>query len=331
MVLVDAGSKNGTFAAACRVTHVSVPPGGEIRIGTTILRVVPEDEPIAPVASESSRSGELVGASAVMRELFTLIAQVARTDLPVLVEGELGTGKRATAREVHRLSRRSEQPFVMVDCATVDDDDAIDAGFGDAHGGTLCLVELGELSVEHQRAVLRILDRKLARPPASAAFRSVDVRVIATTRHDLGARITAGRFREDLYYRLAVVRVVLPALHERREDLALLVEHFANGRGLAAAARAALASREWPGNVAELRAAVESLLAGGDVPVALSEAPREQRTFRDAKATAVETFERQFFTELMAHHGSLAAAADAAGMDRKHLRVLLRRYGLWSG
>src|SRR6185503_7379838 len=122
--------------------------------------------------------------------------QVARGDAPVLVEGERGAGKQSIAREVHRRSRRAEEPFVIVDWAAVDDDATLDASFIDAHGGPLCLVEVAELAASAQSALLRILDRKLARAPGSASFRSVDVRVIATTQHDLGERITLERFRE---------------------------------------------------------------------------------------------------------------------------------------
>src|SRR6185312_4738418 len=182
---------------------------------------------------------------------------------------------------------------------------------------------------------------RMIRPVGATAFRPIDIRVVAATHRDLGERIDSGAFREDLYYRLAVVRIAVPALRERRDDIPLLVRHFLRGAPLAVddATMARLVDHDWPGNVRELRNAIEGAVAmsPGDRLV-VGELGRKRHgaakpepiggSFRDAKAAAIEAFERRYLGELVAQHDTLAAAAEASGMDRKHLRVLLARYGL---
>jgi DNA-binding NtrC family response regulator len=238
----------------------------------------------------------------------------------------------------------------------------------EADGGTVFLDEIGELKSELQPALLRVLDRGMIRPVGATSYQNIDVRVVAATHKNLGDLIATGGFREDLYYRLAVVRLAVPPLRDRREDLPLLVRHFLGRMGrpdveITENALALMSEYHWPGNVRELRNAVERTMAmsldgrfsaeaiaacGGlappgrsaDAPVrdaaaasgaadaAASTAGGSRRPFRDAKADAIETFERAYLGELCAEFESVTAAADAAGMDRKHLRTLLKRYQL---
>jgi DNA-binding NtrC family response regulator len=360
----DLGSKNGSFVGACRIHAIDLPAGTELRVGTTTLKVIPDDEAVEPAASTTEQSGAMVAASPVMRQLFTLLDQLAASDVSVLIEGETGVGKELVAEEIHRRSARTGRPFVVFDCGAVPEQLVESSLFGhvrgaftgavtdrdgvfrEADGGTLFLDEVGELELDLQPALLRALDRRMIRPVGASAYQPVDVRVVAATHRDLGERIDAGLFREDLYYRLAVVRVVVPALRERAEDIPLLVRHFLRraGRPLAIddATMQRLVAYDWPGNVRELRNVVEGAvaLARGDV-LEIGELGRASRTtpqpgaasvtgqpFRDAKAVAIEAFERRYLEELVTRFDTLGEAATAAAMDRKHLRVLLRRHGL---
>jgi transcriptional regulator with GAF, ATPase, and Fis domain len=219
--------------------------------------------------------------------------------------------------------------------------------FDQADGGTIFLDEIGELEIGLQPALLRALDRGAIRPVGAATYHQVEARVIAATHRDLGERIAAAEFREDLYYRLAVVRLTVPPLRDRPEDIPLLVESFlaAAGRGdleIDDATLQALAAHRWPGNVRELHNAVDrgvALSRDGRLAIALStgpgspapalastSAPAPRRPFRDAKAAAVADFERDYLESLMVEHRTLTEAAHAAGMDRKHLRTLLKRH-----
>jgi DNA-binding NtrC family response regulator len=357
------------------VHRADVPPGAALRLGNTTLKIVPDDIALEPADSAATQSGALVAGSKVMRQLFTLLDQLAASDVSVLIEGETGVGKELVAEEIHRRSKRAAQPFVVVDCGAITDELVESTLFGhvrgaftgatanrdgmftEADGGTIFVDEVGELALDLQPALLRVLDRRMVRPVGATAFRTVDVRVVAATHRDLGARIDAGLFREDLYYRLAVVRIVVPALRERPDDIPLLVRHFLRDRPLRVddATLARLAAYDWPGNVRELRNVVEGAVAlspgetlvlgelgrGRRAPAgepasgaaavaaaATAAATPAQLPFRDAKAEAIEGFERRYLSELVEQHATLAAAADAAGMDRKHLRVLLKRHGL---
>jgi DNA-binding NtrC family response regulator len=357
--VTDLGSKNGTFSGDVRIHRADLFSGGELRLGNTTLKVVPDDVALDPVESPTTHSGELVASSKVMRQLFTLVDQLAASDVSVLIEGETGVGKELVAEEIHRRSKRAGRPFVVVDCGAIADElvestlfghvrgaftgaTADRAGmFGDADGGTIFIDEVGELALDHQPALLRALDRRMIRPVGATAFRTVDVRVIAATHRDLGERCDHGLFREDLYYRLAVVRIAVPPLRDRRDDIPPLVRHFLQGHALHVddATMARLVDHTWPGNVRELRNAITgaAALSPGDVlvvgelgrgPRGGGDRPAVSQPFREAKADAIEAFERRYLSDLVERHAALAAAAAASGMDRKHLRTLLSRYGL---
>ncbi len=372
--LLDLESKNGSFYAGKRFDCVEVGFGEEFRVGKSLFKVVPAEEEVEPEATESSCFGDLVGVSATMRKLFTLIDQVAPSDVSVLIEGETGVGKELVAEEIHRRSGRRDRPFMVFDCGAVPAELIESALFGhargaftganqdrtglfdDANGGTVFLDEIGELRSDLQPSLLRVLDRGMVRAVGANQFHTVNVRIVAATHRNLGEMIESGQFREDLYYRLAAVRLSVPPLRDRVEDIEVLARHFLArssrpGLAITPATLAAMCGHSWPGNIRELKNAVErgvALSSSGNltldnfpgahrtsakIPVgnggaAFRTPSGDRRPFRDAKAEAIETFERAYLADLMSAHTTLSAAAQAANMDRKHLRVILRRYGM---
>src|SRR5262249_51685311 len=258
------------------VSEVTVPAGSTLLVGRSALRVEPEAQPLDLPPSQARRFGELVGESLAMREVFAVLERVAATDATVLVEGETGTGKEVVARAIHDASARRRGPFVAVDCGALPESLLESELFGHvrgaftgaaqpragmlvrADGGTLFLDELGRISPTVQARLLRVLEERVVRPLGGDSERTVDVRVIAASRDDVVAGVAAGRFRPDLLYRLAVVRVALPPLRTRREDLAILVRELLRRRGLADEPAGGpnldrLIAHGWPGNVRELR------------------------------------------------------------------------------
>jgi len=229
----------------------------------------------------------MVGASEVMRRLFGMLARVSGSDSTILINGETGTGKGLAARAIHRRSRRAASSFVSINCGAIPENLLESELFGhvkgaftgatankvgkfeQAHGGTIFLDEIGDMSADLQVKLLRVLEEGEFEPVGGNRTVHVDVRVIAATHRDLEARVAAGKFREDLYYRLYVIPLVLPPLRERGEDIMLLAGHFlaqfnarmqASVAGFSASARAALLAYGWPGNVRELRNLVERLV-----------------------------------------------------------------------
>jgi len=317
------------------------------------------------VEDECVRFGSLVGASSAMRATFAMLERAAATDATVLIGGETGTGKEGAAESIHRAGARRDQPFLVVDCgaipATLLDSELFGhekgaftgatvqrAGiFESADGGTVFLDEIGELPLELQPKLLRVLERREIRRVGGNEYRPVDVRIIAATHRDLRSEVAAGRFRADLYFRLAVMRVEMPALRTRPEDLPLLVDHFVADLGGDLAARARLSSPSmralvarcaWPGNVRELRNFVERNLVMNEMPSPTSDAPARVAAidvavpFTDARRQALERFERDYLAQLLkAHGGVVADAARAAGIDRVYLYKLLRRHGVSFG
>src|SRR6185312_6171378 len=335
-------------------------------IGKTTLKYVPNEESLDLGPSESESYGALVGRDPKLRRLFRLLDDVAATDATVLIEGETGTGKELIAEEIHRHSPRKDGPFVVFDCGAVPDDLIESALFGhvrgaftgavsdrrgafeEADGGTLFLDEIGELSLAVQPALLRALDKQSVRAVGGTSYTRASVRVVAATNRNLRAEIAARQFREDLYYRVAVVRMQVPPLRERPDDIPLLVDHFVrqfrSGQALEVAAddMARLQRHSWLGNVRELRNVVERACALShgtrlEIDEALEERPAGRRSgasdidlpFKEAKARIVDEFERSYIEALLKRHqGNLSAAARAAEIDRKHLRELLRKHGL---
>ena len=364
VVLKDLGSTNGSFIAGSRFREITIGFGAEVKVGRTVLKDVPEEEIVEPEVADTDTFGNLVGRDVRMRRLFALLGDIAPTDATVIIEGETGTGKELIAEEIHRHSVRKNGPFIVFDCGAVPRDLIESALFGhvkgsftgaianrkgafaEAHGGTIFLDEIGELAPELQPSLLRALDKRAVRPVGANIYEQVDVRVVAATNRDLRQEIAKKNFREDLYYRLAVIRMTVPPLRERGEDVPLLVEHFVRsfsaGRNvkLSPQDQQRLKRHSWPGNVRELRNVIERacVLAKGEwlnLDDALSEdtAPtigiRTDLPFKEAKGQLVRLFEREYIVDLLKRHRmNLSAAAREAQIDRKHLRELIRKYEL---
>ena len=322
--------------------------------------VSPAEEGIPSTGNE--RFGDMTGRAPVMQAVFARVARAAMTDLAVLLIGETGTGKEVTAQAIHRASRRATRPFVVVDCAGVPPalleselfghergafTGAVAARAGAfelAAGGTIFLDELGELGGDLQPKLLRALDTRMVKRVGGDEWRSADVRVIVATNRDLPAEVEAGRFRSDLYYRIAVLEIRLPPLRERLEDLPILVDDILTRLGVTDREEAALlrtpqarvdmACHAWPGNVRELRNYVERCVALGELtPLGIAgdtaEVGMELRAARRYWARFGARLERQYLEDLLADHdGNISAAARSAGVDRKHMYRLLWRHGL---
>lgn len=368
LLLRDLGSTNGIWVGNLRVREVYLGVHQRFRIGRTEVELLPADELVSIVPSQNRSWEGLVGESVEMREVFSVMERVAPTDLTVLVTGETGTGKELAAAALHRRSLRADGPLVVLDCGAVPRNlmeaelfghekgaftgaHAARAGvFEAAHRGTLFLDELGELPLELQPALLRVLETRRVRRIGGHHDRKVDVRILAATNRDLRNAVAAGRFREDLYYRLAVVEVSLPPLRRRREDIPLLTRALLDGggfsQGISADALARLSRREWPGNVRELRNALlrAASLASGptlDTPdfegfpalpveLAAERAPETPTpTLKEARDAILDDFERQYLEDLLQKTGgNLSEAARLAEVDRKTLTRLVKRHNL---
>jgi len=304
-----------------------------------------------------------------MRRLYPLVERLAASDIPVVIEGETGTGKEALAEEIHETSSRSAGPFVVFDC-TATPAQLMEADlFGHergaftgavglrkgvfelAHGGTLLIDEIGELDLALQPKLLRAIERSEIRRIGSETAVRVDVRIIAATRRDLDKEVQEHRFRDDLFYRLAVGRIALPALRRRSGDITLLARHFwkelgGDPRTLSDAALRRWEVEDWPGNVRQLRNTVARALALGDLegvidvdeaapdgaalPATGAAAPdafldaviAERLPLPVARMRVVKEFEQRYIAALLAEHGTVAKAAAASGIARRYFQIL---------
>lgn len=286
-LIEDLGSTNGTLVNHVRIRVAYLKSGATVRMGSSLLRFSLLSERVEIVASSRESLGPIVGKSERMRQLFGVIEKIAPTGVTVVLEGETGTGKEVVARTVHQYSSRANQTFIVFDCGAVAENLIESELFGHekgsftgalaarqglfemAHSGTIFLDEIGELALDLQPKLLRALEQREVRRVGSNRPIKIDVRVIAATNRDLAEEVKAGRFREDLFYRLSVVRLQLPPLRERREDIPALVRHVlrtggfnrtADGprvKGIATDALESLMRYEWPGNVRELTNVVE--------------------------------------------------------------------------
>ena len=378
-LLRDLESRNGTMVDRARVGEVWLRSGAEIRVGRTVLsfQQVADMAPAGP--SDKGRFGDAVGDSRPMREIFGLLERVSMTDATVLIEGETGSGKEVFARGIHESSPKASGPFVVFDCGATPRDLVESTLFGhergaftgavtsreglfeQADGGTLFLDELGELPLELQPKLLRILDTREVRRVGASKSRRVNVRLVAATNRGLEAEVAARRFRSDLFFRLAVVRINLPPLRERPGDIPVLVRHFLEKRVpgdqrriVSDQAMAALSNWKWPGNVRELFNALEraiSICPSGVIDIqdlpphvvdAFLPAGREEpdsetapmdRAFKPyaaAREECLDAFESAYLADLIERcRGNIALAARCADMDRKYLRNLLKKHGLY--
>ncbi len=284
----DLGSKNGTFVGGVRIVEALLEGGEEVALGNTRLRVTAADKPLEPADLGDPHFGELLGESAAMRRLFPLFHRLSRTAIPVVIEGETGTGKEALAEALHANGPRAAKPFVVFDCNAVASNQleaelfgqtegafpgalARSGTFREADGGTLLIDEIADLDLSLQPKLLRALERSEIRAVGSDRPTPVDVRVLAATRRDLDREVAEGRFRDDLFHRLCVARVALPPLRERGDDVIVLARKFYRDfvarldTSLPPEAPAELLRRlrrdSWPGNVRELRNAVARAVA----------------------------------------------------------------------
>jgi transcriptional regulator with GAF, ATPase, and Fis domain len=353
----DLGSTNGTLLDGRRIQSAYLRFGDRIALGVTQLRLEEQRQPVHLALSGADSFGALKGHSLASRRLFALLERVAPEDTSVLLLGETGTGKDLAAQALHDASPRANQPFVVVDCSALvgalmeselfghekgsfTGATATRIGaFEEADGGTLFLDEVGELPKELQPKLLRALERREVRRVGSNRPRPVDVRLIAATHRDLKLEVNRGSFREDLFYRLNVVPIRLPALRERADDIQLLAQHFwreLSGDTHARVPQAALNAflqHDWPGNVRELRNRVERALHLDHVEISAVKTPLEgrpgERSYREAKARATEAFDVAFVTELLDEAGgNLSEAARKGQMDRVYLTKLVRKYGI---
>ena len=369
VVVRDHASTNGTLANGVRLERASIQSGTSLRIGRSVIKVG-NGEPVKVAIHQQDQLGELRGRSEVMRRLMAQIEKAARTEAAVLVVGESGTGKELIARALHDLGRRTSKPFITVDCGAMSQNLVASELFGHergaftgadrqhvgaferANGGTIFLDEIGELPAELQPNLLGALERKRFRRVGGRTDIDVDVRVIAATNRDLRSEVNAGRFRLDLYYRLAVVTLAVAPLRKRGEDIPLLVEHFLKDCGHEGSLEEffppnlmdQLRAHQWPGNVRELRNMVEATLAMGEAPMLInmnaeSDDDDEEGiirmravhklAYKEARAAVLHEFEANYLKHWLDHtDGNVAKAAREARMDRSHMFHLLRRHKL---
>ena len=312
-----------------------------------------------PAAQET----ELIGRSAAMREVFRAIGRVAASGLNVLITGETGTGKELVARALHTHSARSLRPFVALNTAAIPSElleselfghvkgaftDAVSNHkglFQAADGGTLLLDEIGDMPPALQVKLLRVLQERAVRPVGASQATPIDVRIISATHRDLEAAMASAQFREDLYYRLNVVSLVLPTLAERREDIALLANHFLDRlsrkydkrlSGFAPEALKALTTAAWPGNVRQLYNVVEQVCALSTTPLVpltlVQRALRTPSTQVLSFAEARQRFEREYLVGLLKMtDGNVADAARLAQRNRTEFYRLLQKHALTPG
>jgi two-component system, NtrC family, response regulator GlrR len=363
----DAGSRNGTVVDGVLVIDAFLRSGSRLRLGQTVLELELVDGVIRLPLSERTSLGPLRGVSAAMRATFAIIERAAASDVTVLLEGETGTGKSQAARALHDTSARRGGPLITVDCgallgslleselfghekgAFTGASERRIGAFEEAAGGTVFLDEIGELPIDLQPKLLRVLEAREVRRVGSNTHRPVDVRVVGATNRDLRADVNAGRFRADLYFRLAVITIAMPPLRQRPEDLETLVdsllgalhatpEEIALFGGPSQVAR--LQQAAWPGNVRELRNYLERCLVMR-AALPLGDVSSDVDSRRDALAVdpsapyaverdrVVADFERRYFEALLrVHEGKVASAARAAGLDRRYLYRILKRIGI---
>lgn len=382
----DLDSTNGTFVNRVRVREAWLNPGSTLTLGTSELRFGSFDEKLRLVPSERSRFGDLIGKTPKMREIYAVLEKIAPSDATIVIEGETGTGKEVVARSTHQASRRNNGPFMVFDCGAIPENLIESELFGHekgsftgafatrqgvfemAQGGTVFLDELGELALELQPKLLRVLEQREVKRVGGQRPIKVDVRIVAATNRNLEEEVRAGRFREDLFYRLSVVRLMLPPLRDRTEDIPALVERFLrhgrfnqgpDGRRVETISPGALElllRYTWPGNVRELHNVIERAVSFADSKTievrdlpdhivlirrstsrpapapAPSPRPDVQGTFKDAKEEWVQSFERDYIEQLLRRNeGNISHAAREAEIDRKYFRKLMKKYGISAG
>lgn len=360
--LSDLESTNGTFVNGLRVFDVALNGGETIRLGATVIHFEPGAD-VTEAVSDRTRFGQFVGSSDEIRRLYPLMDRIAASDIPVIVEGETGSGKEVLAESLHEAGPRAAGPFVVFDCTTVAANlmeatlfghergaftgalASVPGLFEQAHTGTLFIDEIGDLDVSLQSKLLRAIERSEVRRIGGRSWTRVDARVIAATRRDLDREVQAGRFRDDLFFRLAVARIELPPLRRRRKDIAILAAYFweqlgGSPGGLTGDLLNRLADYDWPGNARELRNVIAQRIALGDLATPprgttgvrseasdpLSALLAENLPFPIARDTAMALFEERYVEHTLAlNGGNVTRAALAAGIGRRYFQRLRER------
>ncbi len=358
----DLDSHNGTFYMGQRVERMVLGLGARLQLGEATLSIEADRDALRGNRSfEGDSYGDMIGIAQPMQQLFGQLSRLEGSLATVLVEGESGVGKELVAQALHHYSRVANGPIVVVNCGAIPSNLIASELFGHqkgaftgaiadrrgafeaADGGSLFLDEIGELPLQVQPMLLRALEAWEVQPLGSPQPRKVKVRVIAATNRDLQRELTEGRFREDLFYRLAVVTLRVPALRERTADVEALAQRFASELDIDPVPSEVLnqlRSRSWPGNVRELRNAIQVYAALGVIPettrskkatlgLALAEKVDLSSSYAAQKDELVEAFTRVYLTELLDHtRGNQTLAAQIAGLDRSYLGRLVHKHGL---
>jgi transcriptional regulator with GAF, ATPase, and Fis domain len=372
--LLDLDSTNGTVVDHVVVVGAYLEGGELVRMGRTTLQVARVPAVPAPPLPTAGHFGRTLGTSPQMRRLYPLCTRLAASTVPVIIEGETGTGKEVLAESMHEEGPRADKPFVVFDCTAVPPSLVESELFGhergaftgavasrkgvfeQANGGTLLIDEIGDLDLALQPKLLRVLEKSEVRRVGGDRPIHVDVRVLSATRRDLDREVQLGRFRDDLFHRLAVARIELPPLRKRRGDIAMLAHHFAQqlsagGHALDADVVCRWEDAAWPGNVRELRNAVAKQIVLGDLASGGFEDEKDEahddaqrppvrRPGADiveqvlglnlplitARQRIINDFERRYVADVLAKHGgSVAKAAKASGVARRHFHRLRAR------
>lgn len=367
--LRDLKSTNGVFIDGVQVLEGRLVEKVRLSLGRSELKFEPERQKVQWPLSASDHFGDVMGRSTAMRRLFALLERAAPTESSIVLEGEVGTGREFIARAIHANSPRREYPFAVVDIGSLPEPlieadffgrdvgpapggRAVRRGaFEEGQGGTVYLDEVAALPMPLQARLLRAIETQEIRRPDGGVVK-LNVRIIASTQKDLEAEVKAGRFREDLFFKLAVFRVRVPPLRERPEDIPALVRLFEskqrNGQPIAAQTLDMLTRHDWNGNVRELRNVVERLCAFPDLGAgALANvlASRQESSgpspvlgdellslpYHEAKDRVLESFERAYLSEQLRAAGSVVTrAAQRAGLPRQSMHRMMRRLGLSS-
>lgn len=370
-LLVDLDSTNGTYVDGKRAERLFLSPGATLTVGKTAIVFTPLDEEIEIEPDGEGFLGGMVGRSLKMRQLFGLIKKIAPMDVSVILQGETGTGKELAARAIHDLSPRAQGPFVVLDCGAIPPNLIESEIFGHekgaftgaiasrrgaferADGGTLFLDELGELRLDLQPKLLRVIEGRELRRVGGNETVGVDVRILAASNRDLAKEVQTGHFREDLYFRLSVINLLLPALRQRRDDIPHLIRHVLEDpetlarhgpKSLSPQAMAVLMGYAWPGNVRELMNVVSHVLTFSEGrEIALAHLParlhksvgarpvpfNEHLSFKEAKNQVLASFENEYLASLLRRcEGNMSRAARESGLHRKTIERLVKRYAL---
>jgi DNA-binding NtrC family response regulator len=353
LLFTDLSSTNGSFLGGTQVMQALLRGGETIRIGGTTLFFSIMSEEAAPARPVRQKLGRLLGGSAAMQRLYPVIERLAASNVPIVLEGETGTGKEMLAETIHELSPLSSGPFVVFDCTTVPPTLLESELFGhergaftgataqrrglfeQAHGGTLLIDEIGDLDLAMQPKLLRALERGEFRRVGGNEAIHVEVRILCATRRDLDREVAEGRFRDDLFHRLAVARIELPPLRRRTADIPALARTFWSQLGGEPAEfptkeLARWQSMPWPGNVRELRNAIARKMAMGSIPPpALDEDESLDGVFglglslSETRRVLMERFEQRYLERILEQYGgNVTRAAEASGVARRHLQRL---------